>query len=37
MIHFNALDFNVCRSEEVIKFLLTLSVFVFVQTLIIDF
>ena len=26
MIHFNALDFNVCRSEEVM-FLLTLSVF----------
>ena len=25
MIHFNALDFNVCRSEEVM-FLLTLSV-----------
>ena len=26
MIHFNALDFNVCRSEQVM-FLLTLSVF----------
>ena len=29
MIHFNALDFNVCRSEEVM-FLLTLSVDTFV-------
>ena len=32
MIHFNALDFNVSRSEEVIiKFLLTLSVEILIR------